>query len=968
MGAAIHRRCWALPLLGYTFLLAFACLALGSQQFWSNSSSASLPTHVFGLLGPNGISSTLHPPQIPQRPVIDPVLVYSTFLGGASLSAGEAPNLNNGGGGAPFYQGATAIYVDPSGNLYVVGATSADDFPVTSGVIQPVNSNNNFVGFLSKIDPSGHLLFSTYLDGMSAAAAIVIDTTGNIYVAGINPAAPQPPLPIPAGTTPFNPTPRSISIVKLNSTATSILNATYLGGSAVDLVTGLALDSSGNVYIAGSTTSNDFPTMNPLQPSLGASGKNVFVTKMNSSLSSLIYSTYLGLDSSAIGAGSQSPTGTASHGIAVDTSGDAYVVGMANSGFPVTAGAIVPSCTSACPFMAKLNPSGSSLLYSTLLVGTAASSVFVSAVAVDTSQNVFLAGAVATPGFPEVNSVEPCPAPAMLQGQRTDGSGFVSEISAAGALAFSTCLGDFLNPVGIPDYGINDLVLNSSGNVYVVGFGNPLLVNPIQANSSAGALFVAAIDPRTPSLLFSSYLAGVQSGTPPNGAATGVGVDATENIYAAGIVFNAFNTTQPPLPVFNALQPVAGLAAPAPLGCSACKVADAFALKIAPTDAAAAALFPALVTFPVQAVGTPSTAVPVTIIDMGSTALAVSNATATGDFSLQNNCSAVSAAGGTCTIQVTFTPTVSGTRTGTLTIADSSAGSPRTVQLTGEGGQGSAAFSPSSLSFGNQQISASSTPQTITLTNTGALALQISHIQASSSFDETNNCGNSLAANTSCIVSITFTPTTEGQVIGTVTFTDTAPDSPQTLSLTGTGTGATQGQPPSIGLGLPSGGSGSATVTAGATATYTLAIGGAGMTGTASLTCTGAPTGATCSVPATVPTQASTASTFYASITTTAGSNVWFFPSGPAPWLWVIAFLGCLALWKTASTQTFPRLRLRFAPLLALALCACGGGSTIPPPIAKPNPNATPAGTYTIVVTAKSGATMQTQNLTLTVQ
>lgn len=971
MGAATRRSSWIIPLLSSVFLLGFACFALRSQHHWIDNSAANPPTGRFGLPWPDHFGVTLGRWSVNRAPVIDPVLVYSTFLGGASLSAGGPPNLNTGGGGAPFYQGATAIYVDPSGNLYVVGSTSADDFLVTPGVVQPVNSNNDFVGFLSKIDPSGHLVFSTYLDGMSAAAAITIDTTtGNIYVAGINPATPQPPLSIPAGTTPFDPTPKPISIIKLNSAATAILNATYLGGSSVDLVTGLALDPNGNVYLAGSTTSNDFPTMNPLQASLGASGKNVFVTKMNSSLSSLVYSTYLGQDSSAVGAGSQSPTLTASHGIAVDTSGDAYVVGMANAGFPVTAGAIVTTCASACPFMAKLNPTGSSLLYSTLLVGSAAASVFVSGVAVDASNNVFLAGAVATPGFPEVNSVEPCPAPATQMGERTDGSGFVSEISGTGALVFSTCLGEFFNALGIPDYGVNDLALDPSGNLYVIGFGNPPLVNSIQANSSTGALYVAAINPQAPSLLFSSYLAGVQSGTPPNGAATSVGVDPNGNIYAAGLIYNAFNTsltTQPPLPVFNALQPVAGLVASVPFDCSQCKVADAFALKIAPADAAAAALFPALVTFPVQAVGTPSSSQPVTIIDMGSAALTVSNATATGDFSLQNNCTRVAAAGGTCTIQVTFTPSASGTRTGMLTITDSSAGSPRTVQLTGQGGQGSVAFSPSGLSFSSQQLGATSSPQTIILTNTGALALQISHIQATSPFDETNNCGTSVAANISCTLSVTFTPTASGAATGTVMFTDSAPDSPQTVALTGNT--ATQGPPPSIGLGLASGSSASVAVTAGATATYALSIGGAGMSGTATLTCTGAPTGATCSVPASVSLSATTASALSVSISTTTRSNVFLYPIGPTPCLWALAILACWLLFKMASTQQSPRLHWRLAPLLALALCACGGGSSSnQTPTSTPNPNGTPAGAYTIVVSAKSGSTTQTQDLTLSVK
>ena len=272
MVAAIRRYFFIFLIVVSIFLLALACFALNFGFHFVSRTAANLPTDRFDLRPPQLVRHTLHRAQVPRTPVIDPVLAYSTFLGGASLAAeGPADGIpyptTPVNGFAPFYQGATAISVDPSGNLYVVGSTSANDFPTTSGVVQPVNSNNDFVGFLSKIDPSGHLVFSTYLDGMTAPAAIAIDAnSGNIYVAGINTSAPQPPLPIPAGTTPFDPTPKPISIVKLNSTATSILNATYLGGSSVDLVTGLALDSNSNVYLAGTTNSNDFPTMNPLQP------------------------------------------------------------------------------------------------------------------------------------------------------------------------------------------------------------------------------------------------------------------------------------------------------------------------------------------------------------------------------------------------------------------------------------------------------------------------------------------------------------------------------------------------------------------------------------------------------------------------------------------------------------------------------------------------------------------------------
>ncbi len=137
------------------------------------------------------------------------------------------------------------------------------------------------------------------------------------------------------------------------------------------------------------------------------------------------------------------------------------------------------------------------------------------------------------------------------------------------------------------------------------------------------------------------------------------------------------------------------------------------------------------------------------------------------------------------------------------------------------------------------------------------------------------------------------------------------------------------------------------------------------MSGTASLTCCGAPTGATCSVPAMVPLSAATASSFNATVATASRSRLLFLPSNPMMWLAALAFLGCLILWKAAAAQPRLTLRWRFAPLLALALC--GGGSSPSPTPTPVNPTGIPAGAYTIVITAKSGTITQTQKLSLAV-
>jgi hypothetical protein len=217
----------------------------------------------------------------------------------------------------------------------------------------------------------------------------------------------------------------------------------------------------------------------------------------------------------------------------------------------------------------------------------------------------------------------------------------LSEINAAGTVTFSTCLGQGASDV--VGAGISDMVLGPSANVYVIGSGavNLPLVNPIQSQLGSGfadGVFVAEIDPRTPTLLFSSLI-----NVPALDIAdypTGVGVDSNGDIFASGFStnFEGGPGVAPILPVFNGLQ---NIPAVSNSPCIRCAVSDGFVMKIAPTDAPAAALIPDLLEFDTQATGTSSASQPVTIIDMGSTALSVSNATVTGDFSIQNNCATV---------------------------------------------------------------------------------------------------------------------------------------------------------------------------------------------------------------------------------------------------------------------------------------------------------------------------------------
>lgn len=194
-----------------------------------------------------------------------------------------------------------------------------------------------------------------------------------------------------------------------------------------------------------------------------------------------------------------------------------------------------------------------------------------------------------------------------------------------------------------------------------------------------------------------------------------------------------------------------------------------------------------------QFVGTSSQPQTITVTNCGTAMLAINSITINGDFTQTNVCPASLAAGASCTIQVTFTPTAMGTRTGTLCLTDNAPGSPQCINLTGTGIAPVVNFSPTSLSFGNQNVGTTSPAQTVILSNSGTATLAISSISTSGDFAQTNNCGTSLAAGTSCAILVTFMPTALGTREGTLTVTDNAFGSPQqTTSLSGEGTTATQ--------------------------------------------------------------------------------------------------------------------------------------------------------------------------------
>ncbi len=381
-----------------------------------------------------------------------------------------------------------------------------------------------------------------------------------------------------------------------------------------------------------------------------------------------------------------------------------------------------------------------------------------------------------------------------------------------------------------------------------------------------------------------------------------------------------------------------------------------------------------------EPVGSKSTAQTVTLTNSGSTALAISSISsisASGDFASTNTCGTSVAAGAACTISVTFTPTASGTRTGTLTIADNASGSAQTVALSGTGATAvvtapAVTLSPTSLTFASQTDGTTSVAQTLTLTNSGNVALTITGITAFGDFAQTNTCATTVAAGSSCTISSTFTPTAAGTRTGTLTISDNASGSPQTVALSGTGVALNGG---GAVFTVSSNSTALTIASPGGTTTATISLSPqSGFSGAVNLTCAvtyqgqGTPSSPpTCSLnpPQAQITGSPISSTL--TVSTTAAS------AAAMPKRLFDNYR--LALAALLFLGVLPRRRLRsgllFAALCSVALSGTlgcspgksGSGNNTP----TPNPGTT-TGNYQVTVTATSGTVTTSTTIPLSLQ
>jgi hypothetical protein len=462
----------------------------------------------YGITGENEVSLQVAAYDKSSALVVDPVLSYSTYLGGSDFDFGGN------------------IAADNAGNAYVTGYTVSTDFPVKGHSL--LNSNQGGAdSYVSKFSPNGTLLYSTYLggNGDDFGLGITTDSLGNIYVTGQTYSTNFPvknALQSSAGGG------SDAFVTKLSRTG-ELVYSTYLGGSSDDIGTFITVDPAGNAYLTGQTYSTNFATKNAPQPA-NAGGSDAFITKLNPSGSELVYSTYLG------GSGNDDEA----YGIAIDQFRNAYVAGYTNSGDFPTKNALQPYPAGGYDaFVTKLNSYGSALIYSTYLGGSDDENGL--EIAVDHLGNAYLTGSTCSNDFPVMNAAQ-----AQLGGIC---DAFVTKLnSKRSALLYSTYLGgsdfDFARGIGIQD-------LPSGASAYVSGLTCSTdfpVVNAIQATPGGNCdAFVDKLSPSGASSAYSTYLGGSDFDM-----SHGVAVDLRGNAYVAGF------TCSTDFPTVKAFQAIAG--------------------------------------------------------------------------------------------------------------------------------------------------------------------------------------------------------------------------------------------------------------------------------------------------------------------------------------------------------------------------------------------------------------------------
>jgi hypothetical protein len=450
---------------------------------------------------------------------IDPVLVYSTHLGGS------------------FTESLNGLAVDSEGNAYVTGGTYSADFPATDGAYK---QNTPGIGinfarrdaFITKFNVVGNaVVYSTFLGGDSAnevGMSVVVDSGGHAYVSGVTfsatdfPITPGAPQPAWGGGTGFDISDGFVS--KLNPAGSELVYSTYLGGDEADYASDIAIDAAGNAYVTGLTDSGNFPTT----PGAYWGGPpplhslNAVVTKINAAGTAFVYSTYLG------GGQQNSETGNTGPFVAVDANGIAHVAGWTYiDNFPTTPSAFqtVKGRFEEDGYYSKLSPDGGTLLYSTFLGGRQEDRV--RDLALDAAGNAYVAGFTNSNDFPVT-------AGAFMTtfggSWGFNSAGFLAKFGTSGQLVYSTYF-------ATPDYSresISAIAVNPAGETWLVGHTSsanfPVTSDAYRASANAVEdNFIARLSADGGALLYSTRFGGTRGDE-----INRIALDAAGGVYIAG--------------------------------------------------------------------------------------------------------------------------------------------------------------------------------------------------------------------------------------------------------------------------------------------------------------------------------------------------------------------------------------------------------------------------------------------------
>ncbi len=847
--------------------------------------------------------------------------------------------------------------------------------------------------------------YSSYLggSGTDVVTGAAADDAGNLYLTGYTNSTDL------QGT---NPTRSALSegqcgggadvhpcfdafVAKIDPTGQRVIYAVYLGGSANDYATAIAVDTVGNAYITGYTNSTDLPTVNAVQPAPGggACGPadqlmlcfDAFVAKLDSAGAAWNFVTYLGGTSDDL-----------AESIAVDASGSAAVTGATlSTDFPVH-GAMQADFGGGGSdgFVAKFEPSGARQLFSTYLGGSGDD--FGTGIALDPAGGVYLTGYSNSPDLPT------SPGPQASYSGGTCGAltstfqcfdAYAAKFSADGSSReFVTYLGGTGG-----DYA-HAIAVDAAGNVTVAGMTTsqdfPVTFGAFQTSGGGNDTdaFVVKLDRTGNSVAYSTYLGGTGaeaakgvavdaagrafitgyvhgSGFPllnavqaanggfcdaflavldedgtaisfstylggtGNDKARAVAVDRFGNAYVAGETFSA------DYPAARALQPVyAGGAF------------DAIATKLSLGDLPVLHVAPDQIDFGEQRVSTASEPRTVTLTNISAGELVFQGIEAAGDFRVSDDCASL-ATGMNCDVSLTFVPLAKGLRAGSLRIHHNGPEAVFELELAGTGVAPEIRLSSSSVSFGSQLVGTESGPRDIALTNPGTASLELSGIAVHGDFIHSNDCPASIPVNGGCTISVTFIPKAAGDHAGGVAVTNGLPEETRNAALAGNGTDFTLTTLP-----------GEAVVNAGESATYTLTVSPlGGFRQGLLLGCSGAPKSANCSISKhQIELDGKNPQEVMVIVSTTRGATA--IPPLAAPsWpglLGIVCVMFCAAnpticLSRRQRRRGSPlRTSLVGAALLAFGLLmnACGGGGGNPTLPAAPQ--ATPVGNYTLNVSA----------------